>query len=165
MTAKIWLYNPNNLVETINETDVHPKETDKRVLVGGCFDVLHFGHIKFLQAAKALGNRLLVALEPDEKILENKKRRPIHTQLQRAEILSHLRFVDEIILLPCMTSYEEYLNFVQFIKPQYLAVTAGDSQLNNKQKQACVIGAKLVEVTDAIPSFSSSHLIKEKDWI
>src|SRR6266403_2209747 len=52
----------------------------KIVLVGGCFDIIHFGHIQFLQKAKEAGDYLIVALEPDERIINYKKRTPIHTQ-------------------------------------------------------------------------------------
>lgn len=159
MTEKIWLFDPKNPHKTYKTEDF------SRVLVGGCFDVLHFGHIKFLEAAKALGNFLSIALESDEKIHQTKNRPTIHSQAQRAEILSHLCFVDEIILLPMMQNYEDYLNLVQHLKPRFLAITAGDPQLQSKQKQVETIGGELVIVVDNIPSFSSSHLIKEKDWI
>lgn len=172
MTARIWPFNPAHPNETRDTemgiqmgVETGPDSKASRVLVGGCFDVLHFGHIQFLQAAKALGSILTIALEPDEKILLSKHRRPIHSQIQRAEILSHLRFVDEIILLPVLNDYEEYLTLVLQLKPCYLAVTLGDTQLDNKRKQAEMIGAELKIVTDNISNFSSSHLIKEKDWI
>lgn len=182
MTAKIWTFNPENLykddalildpftsdpliLDPLISTSVIPDLSTIRVLVGGCFDVLHFGHIKFLQAAKALGNFLCIALESDEKIIQTKGRRPIHTQSQRAEILAHLRSVDEIVLLPFMTGYKDYFVLVQQLKPNYLAVTAGDPQIDNKQKQAVAISAELIIVTDNIPDFSSSHLIREQDWI
>lgn len=158
MAAKIWQFNASLSADA-------DAIISARVLVGGCFDVLHYGHVKFLQAAKALGGFLSIALEADEKIIHNKHRRPIHTQLQRAEILAHLRSVDEIILLPVMYCYEDYLAVVQHLKPQFLAVTAGDPQFNNKQKQAEAVAAQLVVVTDPISTFSSSHVIKEKDWI
>ncbi len=58
----------------------------KIVLVGGCFDVLHYGHLEFLHEAKKQGKYLIVALEPDETIIKYKKRKPIHNQLQRAKI-------------------------------------------------------------------------------
>ena len=53
----------------------------KIVLVGGCFDLLHYGHIEFLKNAKKQGEYLIVALEPDEAIVNYKKRQPIHNQL------------------------------------------------------------------------------------
>jgi FAD synthetase len=133
----------------------------KAVLVGGCFDLLHYGHLKFLERAKALGDVLIIALEPDEKIQNSKGRNPIHSQKQRAEILSHLQFVDEIILLPLLQGFDDYLQVVQLLKPHYLAVTANDPQFANKQKQAEAVGAELVSVTDFISEFSSSKLIAE----
>lgn len=131
------------------------------VLVGGCFDLLHYGHLKFLERAKALGAVLTIALEPDEKIQNSKGRNPIHSQKQRAEMLSHLQFVDEVILLPLLQGFEEYLLLVQMLEPHYLAVTANDPQLLNKEKQAKAVGAELVSVIDYIAEFSSSKLIAE----
>ena len=74
-------------------------EGKKTVLVGGCFDILHYGHVRFLSQAKAKGEVLMVALESDEFIRRIKKKKPIHTQEQRAEILAHLDLVDMIIFI------------------------------------------------------------------
>ena len=54
------------------------------VLVGGCFDVLHFGHISFLNAARLAGKHLYVLLESDEFMIKKKKKKPVHTQEERA---------------------------------------------------------------------------------
>ena len=60
----------------------------KKVLVGGCFDFIHFGHISFLKQAKASGDYLIVALESDENVrLAKGDARPIHTQEQRKQKL------------------------------------------------------------------------------
>ncbi len=73
----------------------------KKVLVGGCFDLLHFGHIKFLEEAKKSGDYLVVALESDENVRRTKgETRPIHTQEQRKAMLESLTCVDEVIMLP-----------------------------------------------------------------
>ena len=81
----------------------------KVVLVGGCFDVLHFGHIEFLKHAKEQGTFLVVALESDENVKRRKgDLRPIHTQEQRKGMLQALSFVDEVIMLPTMTHDNEY---------------------------------------------------------
>jgi len=116
----------------------------KVVLVGGCFDILHWGHISFLKKAKKLGNCLIVALESDE----NTKRlkgltRPIHTQKQRAEILKSLRFVDKVILLLPLPDYQK---LVEEVKPQIMAVTQGDPLIKNKKKLAKLVGAKVVVI-------------------
>ncbi|MBX3457390.1 MAG: adenylyltransferase/cytidyltransferase family protein [Candidatus Paracaedibacteraceae bacterium] len=126
------------------------------VLVGGCFDLLHYGHLCFLRAAAEHGP-VIVALEPDESIRVNKKSPPIHAQHQRAEILSELRCVHQIICLPpVLRNFEDYLNLVQKVKPATLAVTEGDPQVKNKMRQAEAIGAKVIVVNTLIEGLSSS---------
>jgi len=98
----------------------------KVVLVGGCFDILHYGHISFLEKAKSLGDCLIVALESDENVKKLKgPGRPIHTQKQRAGMLKELKCVDEVILLPPIPDYER---LVQKIEPDIIAITQGDTK-------------------------------------
>ncbi len=133
-------------------------QNKKIVLVGGCFDILHFGHIQFLEKARQQGTYLIIALEPDERIINYKYRSPAHTQQERAHNLLALRTVDSIILLPLLYGYQDYLALVHGIKPDVIAITANDPQLSNKQKQADAVGAQLITVTDMIGSFSSSAI-------
>jgi cytidyltransferase-like protein len=125
------------------------------VLVGGCFDLLHYGHLCFLKGAAEHGP-VIVALESDESIQMNKKSPPIHTQRQRAEILNELKCVTQVICLPVLKIYEDYLELVQTIKPAFLAVTEGDTQLDNKKRQAEIVGAKVIVVNSLIDGLSSS---------
>lgn len=130
------------------------------ILVGGCYDLLHYGHFSFLKAAKNEGDILVVALESDEFITKRKKRNPVHTQQQRAEILSGLEFVDIVLKLPFMKSDEDYRRLVEDVKPAIIAVTEGDSQLDNKKSQAAAIGAELKVVSPMVHSFSTSSIIE-----
>jgi FAD synthetase len=139
--------------EKFNDAIAHHK---KIILVGGCFDIIHFGHIQFLEKAKKTGDYLIIALEPDERITQNKKRSPTHTQSERAYNLLSLRYVDEIIMLPLLNTFEDYLTLVQTINPHIIAITDNDPQQVNKQKQADAIGAQLIIVTNVIGTFSSS---------
>lgn len=132
----------------------------KTVLVGGCFDIFHYGHLKFLMKAKKEGDLLIVALESDEFIKRKKNRQPIHNQKQRAEILSSIIFVDLIILLPYLSSDDDYFNLVRKIKPKVIAVTAGDPQIKNKKRQAKIIKSKVKIVTPFIKNFSSTKIHK-----
>lgn len=128
--------------------------------MGGCFDLLHFGHIEFLRQAKTLGDWLIVALESDANVRRMKgDSRPIHSQIQRKKMLEALKFVDEVITLPPMKSDEEYFGLVNQIKPQVIAVTEGDPILDKKQKQASQFGAKLA-VIPKIHTPSTSQLAK-----
>lgn len=132
----------------------------KKVLVGGCFDLLHFGHISFLKQAKALGDYLVVALESDENARRMKgDNRPIHNQKQRKEMLEALSVVNEVLMLPPMKTNEEYDALVNRIKPAIIAVTEGDPILDKKKNQAEAVGAQLV-VIPKIHTPSTSQLAK-----
>jgi rfaE bifunctional protein nucleotidyltransferase chain/domain len=132
----------------------------KIVLVGGCFDLLHYGHISFLKQAKALGDYLVVALESDENVKRMKgDARPIHTQAQRKEMLESLSVVDEVIVLPTMHGDRDYYELVRRIKPSVIAVTEGDRALVKKREQAEEVGARLVEIPK-IHTPSTSQLAK-----
>jgi cytidyltransferase-like protein len=128
------------------------------VLVGGCFDILHFGHIQFLQKAKNAGDYLIVALEPDERIIKDKLRLAVHTQEKRAHNLLSLRSVDKIILLPLLNGFEDYSTLVQAIKPNIIAVTHDDPQLSNKKKHALIVEAQCITVIKRVEPFSSSDI-------
>jgi cytidyltransferase-like protein len=141
--------------------------TGKTVLVGGCFDLIHIGHLDFIKKAKAQGDVLLVALEHDDFIKHTKGKTPFHTQRQRAELLSSLIYVDEVIVLPFLKTDSDYLSMVKQIKPHVIAVTKHDPQLANKKNQAKIIGAHVLEVIDYEPGYSSTlmkeYLNKHKD--
>lgn len=69
------------------------------VMTSGCFDGLHAGHVHFLNAAKKLGGRLIVALNSDYSVARNKgDGHPIFPQAQRRLILENLRCVDEVVI-------------------------------------------------------------------
>lgn len=135
-------------------------ENKKTVLVGGCFDLIHFGHLKFLEKAKKQGDFLIVALESDEFIKKHKKKQPVHRQLERAEILSNLNMIDLIILLPLFKTNNDYFDLVKKISPRIIAVTAGDQQLENKKKQALEVGAEVREVVTNLKNFSTRNIAK-----
>jgi D-glycero-beta-D-manno-heptose 1-phosphate adenylyltransferase len=73
----------------------------KIVATNGCFDLLHVGHVRYLQAARALGDVLIVGLNGDRSVHELKGAgRPITTQNDRAEILAALECVDLATIFP-----------------------------------------------------------------
>ncbi|MBP7967790.1 adenylyltransferase/cytidyltransferase family protein [Candidatus Woesebacteria bacterium] len=129
------------------------------VLVGGCFDVLHYGHIVFLQKAKEQGDVLVIALESDVFIKSSKKRTPIHSQKERAFILSALRCVDYVILLPLLSEDSAYAIFVQQVSPSVIAVTEGDPALEKKRTHAAQVGATICVVTPLLSTFSTTNIL------
>ena len=72
---------------------------DVIVLANGCFDLLHVGHIRYLRGAKALGGKLVVAINSDASVRELKgEGRPLMPAAERAEILSAIEDVDAIVI-------------------------------------------------------------------
>ena len=136
-------------------------QDNKIVLVGGVFDILHFGHVRFLEEAKKRGDILIVALEPDSKVKKTKgEGRPINTEMTRAEVLSALSCVDHIVTLPELTSDKDYEDMILNFRPDVVAVTEGDPQRDNKRKQIESVGGKLEIVTSKIPTLSSTQRLK-----
>lgn len=74
---------------------------DTIVLANGCFDLLHAGHVRYLEAAKQLGDRLVVAINSDESVRALKgEGRPLMLAAERAEILASLSDVDAVVIFP-----------------------------------------------------------------
>ena len=148
---------PDKPVSPLNKGRSH----NSVVLVGGCFDILHLGHIVFLKKARNLGDKLVILLESDENIKKNKgNNRPINNQENRAKILESLRMVDQVVKLPEMKTDDEYLEIIKKIKPTIIAVSENDTNLVNKKYQANLVGAKLIKVTNLIPHQSTSRIIE-----
>lgn len=71
---------------------------EKVVFVNGCYDLIHYGHIRYLEAAKALGDRLIVGVNSDASVKRLKgDSRPMHTLAHRMEVLAGLKAVDWVV--------------------------------------------------------------------
>jgi rfaE bifunctional protein nucleotidyltransferase chain/domain len=85
------------------------------VLVNGAFDVLHVGHLRYLEAAAAHGDRLVAAVNSDLSVrLSKSELRPIIPEAERVEILSHLWMVDRI----CLFDSPSVAPVLEMLKPQ-----------------------------------------------
>ena len=72
---------------------------EKLILANGCFDLIHAGHVRYLAGAKALGGKLLVAINSDRQVRGLKgEGRPVTSEKERAEIISAFRFVDAVTI-------------------------------------------------------------------
>lgn len=157
----------NKIIETSEIEKLSKKiqhEKQRIVLAGGCFDLLHIGHITFLEEAKKHGNTLVILLESDETITQTKGvTRPINTQEDRAKILAALAVVDFVILLKPHMTNTEYDALVFTIKPAIIATTTGDNNRHHKERQAKQIGASVIDVTMPISDKSTTKLVKLLD--
>lgn len=139
------------------------KQGKKIVVVGGCFDILHPGHIIFLEQAKRAGDSLLVLLESDARVRRLKGiGRPVHNQKQRALVLSALKTVDHIIMLPDMKRNEDYDQLITLIAPDVIAATAGDENNAYRKRAAKLAGAIFKIVTKIIGNHSTSALLSRR---
>lgn len=148
----------------ISLTELSPIVTSLRgdgktiTVCGGCFDILHIGHLKFLSSAKKTGDILMVLLESDQRVKKLKgDQRPIFAQHERAEVLSQLLSVDFVVTLPMMNSDTEYGSLLNQIEPAVIAVTQGDKYIEKKSAHATTIGAT-IHVVPHVDTFSSSKL-------
>ncbi len=133
----------------------------KLVLAGGCFDILHVGHIAFLEKAKEQGDLLCILLESDESIRKSKgEKRPVNTQKDRAKLLSALEMVDTIIELEPNMSNADYDALVFALKPAIIATTKGDKNRIHKERQANNINAQVIDVVDNVENQSTTHVFK-----
>ena len=111
---------------------VTPARKGRRlVFTNGCFDLLHAGHIRYLQTAKALGRKLIVGLNSDQSVQQikpprpGKPSRPIVPELQRAEVICALKAVDAVVIFNEPTA----ISLISRIEPD-IYVKGGDYTLN-----------------------------------
>ncbi|MCV3440659.1 D-glycero-beta-D-manno-heptose-7-phosphate kinase [Campylobacter lari] len=124
----------------------------KVVFTNGCFDIMHYGHIKYLEKAKKLGDILVVGLNSDESVKRLKgNSRPINLEFQRACMLASMYFVDYVVIFDEDTPYE----LIEFLKPDVLVKGA-----DYKGKE--VVGSNLVKKVELIgfeDGFSTTNII------
>ncbi|GAA0264437.1 adenylyltransferase/cytidyltransferase family protein [Cryptosporangium japonicum] len=140
----------------------HPSGSGRPVVVTGAFDVLHVGHLRFLQAARAMGSRLLVGVEADNRVAAWKgPGRPINTDVERAEMLAALRPVDGVFVVeggPDVKDPEAYVELLRPLDPAVLAFTQGDPFAVEKHRSAGLLDAAAIEVP-LVPERSTSAVL------
>jgi len=113
--------------DDFNKLSKLKKPTQTLVLTGGSFDILHAGHIEFLNRAKDLGDLLVVLLESDDKIKKLKgNNRPVNSQTDRAAILSNLPMVSGVIMLSGLKTNKDYEILVKTLQPDIIATSGSD---------------------------------------
>ena len=133
-----------------------------KVLVTGCFDVLHQEHKNFLKAAKKQGDILLVGLETDSRVKKLKgKDRPINTVRNRIKNLKALNIADQVFVLPKkFDSPKDHLALINQIKPNILAVSSHTPNLPAKRRLMKSIGRVVLVVLPHNSKFSTTKIIR-----
>ena len=129
------------------------------VLTNGCFDILHVGHVRYLQQAAELGDFLAVAVNGDESVRVLKGTgRPINLEADRAEVLAALECVDFVTIFPSLRVTE----VIEAVRPS-IYVKGGDYTLEdlNPEEVAALrrVGAE-IKTLPLVPDKSTSQLIE-----
>jgi glycerol-3-phosphate cytidylyltransferase/FAD synthetase len=130
------------------------------VLAGGVFDIIHPGHIHTLNAAKELGDVLVVVVATDNTAVKMKKRRPLHAQEQRQELVNSLSMVDL-----CLIGQEnDIFKTVNHVQPQIIALGYDQAHQEKFITEGCKkinLNARVARLQSPIPESSSSKIQKE----
>ena len=127
------------------------------VTTNGCFDVLHLGHLRYLQAARQLGDLLVVAVNSDSSVRQLKgENRPLVPEEERAEMLAGLECVDYVVIFP----EETPISLLSELKPS-IHVKGGDYKLEQLIERDVVEanGGKVI-VGLNVPGKSTTNLIE-----
>lgn len=152
------LYTLEELQQTIA---ADPQQWRPLVLTNGCFDLLHAGHVRYLQVAKRLGRALVVGLNSDQSVQAIKPQppgmpsRPIVPEAERAEVLAALKPVDGVVIFAERTASE----LVEALRPDVYA-KGGDYQLETLPEAAIVqaYGGRVELIAIEVPSSTSAIL-------
>lgn len=148
-----------DLVQVQRAVNIWRMKGDRIVFTNGCFDILHRGHVEYLQEAAALGDRLIIGLNSDASVrrLGKAADRPLNDEQSRAKVLSALRLVDAVVIFDQDTPLE----LIQAIAPEVL-VKGGDWTEDR------IVGAEVVKARGGevrslklVDGFSTTALIEK----
>jgi rfaE bifunctional protein nucleotidyltransferase chain/domain len=130
------------------------------VLTNGCFDLLHVGHVRYLQQARALGDALVVAVNGDESVRALKgPTRPINSETDRAEVLAGLGCVDFVTIFPAV----RVTDVITRIRPQVYA-KGGDytvDSLDASEREALQAAGSEIQILSLVPGKSTTSIVQK----
>ena len=144
--------------ELVKEIEALKKEGKQIVSTNGCFDILHVGHVRYLQKSASLGDVLVVYLNSDRSVKALKgDSRPLNNENDRAEVLAALGCVDYVVIFDEDTP----INFISQVKPN-IHTKGGDYDVNNLPEAKVVMqnGGKL-EFINFVEGKSTTNIINK----
>ena len=130
------------------------------VATNGCFDLLHFGHVSYLQRARRLGDQLVIGLNSDASVRQLKgPTRPLVPERQRAAVLAALACVDAVVIF----RERQALRFIDAVRPQLYA-KGGDYRPATLDADERVLLAALgtkIRIVPFVPGFSTTGLLEK----
>jgi rfaE bifunctional protein nucleotidyltransferase chain/domain len=140
------------------------KTAKKLVVTNGCFDLLHVGHVTYLQTARNLGDALLIGVNGDASVRALKGAgRPLNAERDRALVLAALRCVDAV----CVFSDVRAVRFLEAAQPD-IYVKGGDytlDTLEQDERRAVETRGGRIEIIPFVPGKSTTGLLKRMGGI
>ena len=135
------------------------REGKRLVVTNGCFDLLHLGHVRYLQAARALGDALAVGVNGDASVRSLKgEGRPLNNERDRAEVLAALRCVDYVAVFQEVRATQ----FLERVRPA-IYVKGGDytpETLNAEERAALANSGAEIRIIPFEPGYSTTGIIE-----
>lgn len=127
---------------------------ERVVMVSGCYDILHAGHVQFFSEARALGDRLVVSFASADVLYLHKQRRPSIPDEHKKVLLEALRMVDEVVVGCGHTRGLDFEEHFLRIKPQLLVVTTDDKYEAEKRALCARVGCQYTVLPKTPPRFA-----------
>ncbi len=132
---------------------------ERIILTNGCFDVLHVGHVRYLRAAKALGGRVVVAVNSDQSVQRLKGQgRPVMPEAERAELLAALEPVDAVVIF----DEPDVRALVRELRPDVHAKGTDYSAESVPERDEVIACGGRVEIVGDPKQHSASEIIRER---
>ncbi len=132
---------------------------ERVTLANGNFDLLHVGHVRYLRAAKALGGKLLVAINSDESVRSLKgEGRPVMPAEERAEIVAALADVDAVVVFPEL----DVRAIIREIRPDIQAKGTDYTADSVPERDAVTEYGGRVEIVGDAKNHSTSEIIRSR---
>ncbi len=133
---------------------------ERLVFTNGCFDLLHVGHVRYLAAARALGDALMVAINGDESVRALKGNgRPLNREGERAELVAALESVDHVVIFPEVRA----TTLLEKVRPA-IYVKGGDytaATLDSDERAALERAGAEIRILPFEPGYSTSGLVEK----
>lgn len=146
------------LAEAKSRRSIWKQESQQVVFTNGCFDILHLGHVDYLEKARQTGTKMIVGVNADSSVRQLKgPSRPVNNEYARARILAALEFVDLVIIF----EEETPLNLINELLPDIL-VKGDDYSIETivGAKEVIAHGGKVTTIP-LVPSYSTTNIIQK----
>jgi D-glycero-beta-D-manno-heptose 1-phosphate adenylyltransferase len=128
------------------------------VFTNGCFDLIHLGHVDYLEKARMLGDKLVIGLNSDDSVSRFKgPERPLQDQISRARVLAAMQFIDLVVFF----NEDTPLNLISEILPNILV--KGSDYLADNIVGADVVkkNGGVVKTIDFVPGYSTTRIVEK----